>query len=333
MSFDNKYFINLINDFIIFYYKQFNLTNLPRYIAVDGSVIQLLHSLNTSFKSNKIKTYTTGYISNLYDIDNQVPIAFELFQSSDERANLIKQFKYLNKNDILIADRGYYSIDIINKLISLEIKFVFRVKKNNIFIIENIKNDKDILDENLDKSIKYNFKDKIYDFRILKYSNVEKINIKHDINTLKQSININNIKINKINIELTELTNKFNITKTLNKKMNLIRKTKKTKNKKNKKKLIKNRKRKKELKNLISKNKILKLNLIDDNVKNMKLINEIINYEQSSYFILTNLNINNQEIKQIYKKRWGVETCFRHSKDKLKILFIFKILYTHLLVK
>ena len=51
----------------------------------------------------------------------------------------------------------------------------------------------------------------------------------------------------------------------------------------------------------------------------MKLINDIINYEQSSYFILTNLNISNEEIKQIYKKRWGVETCFRHSKDKLKI--------------
>ena len=36
---------------------------------------------------------------------NQISIAFDIFKSFNQRQNLITQFKYINKNDILTADR------------------------------------------------------------------------------------------------------------------------------------------------------------------------------------------------------------------------------------
>ena len=130
--FNPLHLLNLNNNFLNFYYETFNLIDSVRYIAVDGSEIQLLASLNSFFKLNSNSNYTTGYISNLYDIDNNIPISFEIFASSNERNNLIKQLNYVKPNDVIIADRGYYSLELINKLLSLKINFVFRVKKNNI---------------------------------------------------------------------------------------------------------------------------------------------------------------------------------------------------------
>jgi hypothetical protein len=41
-----------------------------------------------------------------------------------ERQLLIKQFDSLNNNNILIADRGYYSNNLINKLNEKQINFI-----------------------------------------------------------------------------------------------------------------------------------------------------------------------------------------------------------------
>lgn len=314
--FDYNHLLKFNNDFIIFYYKQFNLTTNQRLIAIDGSEIQLLYSLNKYFKHNSLKTYTTGYISNLIDIDNNIPISFDIFKSSNERLNLINQLKYINKNDILVADRGYYSIELINKLISLEINFVFRVKKNNIFILNNTEKT-DIKNKLFSKLIKYNYNDKSYNFKILKYSYVETIiDNKCDINSLKDTVDKNNLKINKLKNKNISLQNKINILNVINKNINKMTKNEKKKNNNN---LIINRKDKKIIKNEINDIYKLKLSLIEENVKNLKLINKLIDYEQSSYFILTNLNIENEAIKTIYKKRWGVETCFKHCKTRLKM--------------
>ena len=311
MLLDYNHLLNFNNNFINFYYKQFNLTLIQRIIAIDGSEIQLLHSLNLFFKSNSINIYTTGFISNLYDIDNNLPIGFDIYKSSNERLNLMKQLKYINKNDILTADRGYYSIEIINKLISLKINFVFRVKKNNYFILNNF-NESEIKNKSFSKSIKYNYNGENFEFKILKYCYVEDIDKKYDINLLKISIDKNNNKINKIKNKLLSLKNKMIILKELNKNINKY-------DKKDKKNLIRNRKDKKNIKiEIIDTNK-LKYDLIEENVINLKIIKQYNDYQQSSYFILTNLNINDEKIKEIYKKRWCVETCFKHCKTRLKM--------------
>ena len=308
MVFDYNYLLTFNNEFINFYYKQFNLTTIQRIIAIDGSEIQLLHSLNLHFKSNSINTYTTGFISNLYDIDNNLPIGFDIYKSSNERLNLMKQLKYINKNDILTADRGYYSIEIINKLISLKINFVFRVKKNNYFILNNL-NENEIKNKSFSKLIKYNYNGEQFEFKILKYCYVENIDKKYNIDLLKISIDKNNIKINKIKNKMLSLKNKMLMIKELIKNIN----------KKDRKNLIKNRKDKKIIKNEISDANKLKYDLIKENVINLKIINQHNDYQQSSYFILTNLNINDEKIKEIYKKRWHVETCFKHCKTRLKM--------------
>ena len=179
MSFNYEHLLNFNNDLIKFYYKQLNLINVTRILAIDGTEIQLLQSLNSYFKLNSSKTYVTGYISNLYDIDNNIPIAFDIFKSSNERQNLITQFKYINKNDILTADRGYYSIDIINKLLILDINFVFRVKKDNFFLLTNF-NKTELTENSFSKLIKYNYNNKNYNFKILKFSNIEIIDKKYN---------------------------------------------------------------------------------------------------------------------------------------------------------
>ena len=291
ISLDYKYLLNINNDFINFYYKQFNLINVRRIIAIDGSGIQLLYSLKSDFKANSSKTYTTGYISNLYDIDNNIPIAFDIFRSADERQNLITQFKYINKNDILTADRGYYSIDIINKLLMLDINFVFRVKKDNFFLLKNF-NKIELIENNFSKSIKYNYNNKNYNFKILKYSNIEVIDKKYNKDTLSEQVNNNNITINNCKNKLIKLNNKLNIIKLIYK--DLIKNID----------IVNNRKEKNIIKLKIKNITALKLDLIVENVKNLKIIKQIINQEQSSYFILTNLNLSDDELKKIYKKRW-----------------------------
>jgi transposase len=55
----------------------------------------------------------------------------------DERTILIKQLSSLNNNDILIADRGYYSSHLVNKLNENKINFVLRISKHNKFYIDN----------------------------------------------------------------------------------------------------------------------------------------------------------------------------------------------------
>jgi hypothetical protein len=54
------------------------------------------------------KTYCTGLISSLFDIDNKMLINYKLYKKHDERSALMKQINYLRKGDIVIMDRGYY---------------------------------------------------------------------------------------------------------------------------------------------------------------------------------------------------------------------------------
>ena len=73
---------------------------------------------------------------------------------------------------------------------------------------------------------------------------------------------------------------------------------------------------------------INKLKIINENIikleterKNIKKIHtELLNYDHSDYYILTNnFDLSNSELKKIYKKRWIIETSYRFDKLKLNL--------------
>ena len=78
--------------------------------------------------------------------------------------------------------------------------------------------------------------------------------------------------------------------------------------------------RKKNINNEIDyfKNLFDNLYKIRNKIKNKKNLIETVN--DSTYYIITNkIDLSNEKIKEIYKKRWDVEINFRFLKDKFKM--------------
>ncbi len=284
----------------------------------DGSELTFLKSLQTHFEINKHNTYTTGLISCLYDVELQIPINYKLSNKTNERSLLIDQFQYLKKNDILIADSGFYSNEVINKLFSNNINFIFRLKKNYLNVKKMINDDVDCNFFNYDSDINKKVK-------IIKYTTYECKNneiLKYDIDDLhkeymnrKKSIeriktNINNL-LNEKKILLKQIKNINDILK-MNKNNNNIYKTLEL----DKKEIIKQ-------KNNIKHQTDFFYDLLDTYYKSnkittnkIKLINKI---NDSTYYIITNkIDYTIDKIKSLYKKRWEIETHFRFCKDKFK---------------
>ena len=94
---DSKYFIELNNEIINFFYNiiKNNNTNITetkpkRLLAIDGSKVYFKKSLSKDFKLSKNKNYTTGNISCLFDIDYKIPINYLLSKSFNERQLLLQ---------------------------------------------------------------------------------------------------------------------------------------------------------------------------------------------------------------------------------------------------
>lgn len=109
-----------------------------RLVSSDGTQLNFLYSLNNKLKSNKYNTYTYANLNCLYDSYLKIPINYQM-GNDDERSLLIKQLNNLNKNDILIADRGYYSKNLIDKLNEHIVNYVLRISKHNKYYIDNTK--------------------------------------------------------------------------------------------------------------------------------------------------------------------------------------------------
>jgi len=318
-----KYFDFINNNLIKFIYKDLALDNKPRFLSVDSSNLYFLNKLSNDFKSNKHNTYTTAHLSCLFDIDLQIPVNYNLSNSSNERKLLEQQFSYIKKNDILIADRGYYSDELINKFIDNKFNFIFRAKiselKVKMFEKLNFESDINIITDGDTKHYLYDYKynDKIFKFKIIKYQTYSNKDIENEnIDKLKEKCSFirNNIDFyNKIKTNL--LSDKKKIIDD-NKNVNLLINDNKIK------------------KNIIKSNMAIKKN-IDNNIKiindcidsflktnniikqKINLINKV---NDSVYYIVTNkIELSNEKIKELYKKRWGVETHFRFAKEKFKM--------------
>ena len=110
-----------------------------RFIAVDGSQLNLNKSLSKNdFKLSKNKNYTTGLLSSLFDTKKKIPIDYYLSNGKiTETECLYKQLDKVNKNDVLIMDRGYYSEKLMETLHNKNINYIFRIKKSHVFFIKS----------------------------------------------------------------------------------------------------------------------------------------------------------------------------------------------------
>jgi hypothetical protein len=103
-----------------------------RMIAVDGSNVHLLKSLNKDgFKFADTNNNTCrGLISTLFDVDREIPINYNLVCHTNERLALMEQIHHLKENDILIMDRGYYSRNLLLHLNKHDLQVIFRLRNN-----------------------------------------------------------------------------------------------------------------------------------------------------------------------------------------------------------
>ena len=117
-------------------------SNKVRTIAVDGSQVYVPYSCaGDGAKSGSNDKYASVLLSSLYDIDTKIPINYSIYNNHNERTSLQDQIKYLKSGDILVADRGYYSKEIVNALREKGIDFILRIKKNAFKNLQLVKND------------------------------------------------------------------------------------------------------------------------------------------------------------------------------------------------
>lgn len=132
----SKYFKEVNDELLKYIYK--NKKN--RTLAVDGSRIALLKSLSEyDYRLSRTGNYCSVLISSLIDIENEILINYNLCKHKNERLALREQFEYLQENDILIMDRGYFSYELLYDLHIMKIKPIFRLA-SNLKIYDTINN-------------------------------------------------------------------------------------------------------------------------------------------------------------------------------------------------
>lgn len=189
----NELFDNLLN----YFYDDNNFTKCKktkkinklienkRILCCDGTYLQLNKLLsNEGYKLTKNKSYCSCLVGGIYDISNDVIIDLALSKIRDERKICISQFNYFKKDDIVIFDRGYFSIDFLFELLERQVDVVFRLK-NSLNVLKN--NKKDYI-------IELNKDDKVKKFRIIKFQikNNDKIK-KYHIGTTLLDVSYNYI--------------------------------------------------------------------------------------------------------------------------------------------
>ena len=66
-----------------------------------------------------------------FDCINQIPLAFNLRRSGDERKGFLAFMPSLKGGDVVVFDREYFSEPLVNILKDKKINFVFRLKSDS----------------------------------------------------------------------------------------------------------------------------------------------------------------------------------------------------------
>jgi hypothetical protein len=161
---------NINNQLINYFYDYFKIDKTKLECASDGSSIKLLANLKDFYKLNKNKLYTDATINCIIDVNNNIPLSFDIFNSFSETNNLTKQLneQHIKDNNYkitCITDRGYDDTNIINYYIKNNLLFICRIVKNNKYIKNLINNEKDKIFQTTINKEKHSIK-------ILKYTNI-----------------------------------------------------------------------------------------------------------------------------------------------------------------
>ncbi len=297
------------------FYNVLDTTNKPRIIAVDGTTLAFLKNDGIKLKVRD-DSYSTASCSCLYDITNDVPIDYFL-SNKPEREALKIQLNCIKPNDILVVDRGYYSYDFLKTFEANSVKFVCRVKKDCPFVIANAES----LCRGTTVTFNTTVETKQVTLKILRYKQYpekcdtvespadidEKCSKIATLTTERLNYELEISEYNKQHTELTVATKFLTETNKELKKienpdedtLNLIAK--------NKLEIAKN--------NGVAKGLSDKLTATRTKVSNTKkLIVQTAAADNYDYYILTNTDKTDDELKKIYKDRWEVETHFRFLK-------------------
>jgi hypothetical protein len=110
-----------------------------RIFAVDGSKINLPRSFvkyGYKLPSNK-SNYPQGLLSCLYEVKSQIPFDFDLVSHHNERACAEQHLKVLEKDDVVVYDRGYFSYLMLLHHVESKIPAVFRLQASSCNVIRD----------------------------------------------------------------------------------------------------------------------------------------------------------------------------------------------------
>ena len=113
-----------------------------RLLAVDGSIIILPNSDNIkkvftpTITKNQIMDFSKEVVqaraSVLYDVLNNIVIDASLQDKANgERVLAVSHLQYTQKDDLLIFDRGYPSIELFSHIINNDADFLIRIRRNS----------------------------------------------------------------------------------------------------------------------------------------------------------------------------------------------------------
>lgn len=111
-----------------------------RLFAVDGTKINLPKQLQKSDSYRLMSDnshYPQGLVSCLYQLKSNIPVDFDLSPNFDERQMAIKHLDVVNKDDVVVYDRGYFSYFMLYSHHKKGVHAVFRLKANCAKVIDD----------------------------------------------------------------------------------------------------------------------------------------------------------------------------------------------------
>ena len=133
-----------INQRIIATYAQQYQDNSYRWLghrifAVDGSKLNLPRTLlSFGYKLPSDNAYyPQGLLSCLYQLKSQMPFDFDLTSHTNERSCAQGHLQILEKNDVVVYDRGYFSYVMLHQHLKSKIHAVFRLQENSYTVIRD----------------------------------------------------------------------------------------------------------------------------------------------------------------------------------------------------
>ena len=110
-----------------------------RIFAVDGSKVNLPRSLLSSgYKlPSDNANYPQGLLSCLYQLKSKIPFDFDLVPHTDERSCAERHLAVLEKDDVVVYDRGYFSYNMLHQHYKSGIHAIFRLQESTYAVIRD----------------------------------------------------------------------------------------------------------------------------------------------------------------------------------------------------